>query len=115
MSHHIVRAGGDLVYQTPTEFVGRSSGFTRAPAVDEASGSVQMGFGICTLDGGGTIDTHVHSFEESFYLLEGQVVIDTNEGSFSLRPGDYGVVPVGGPHAWRNLSDAPARWADELD
>ena len=112
MSHHIVRAGDDLVYDTPSEFVERSVGFTRAPAVDEAGGSVQMGFGICTLDAGGTIDTHVHSFEESFYLLEGEVVIDTNEGSFRLRTGDYGVVPVGGPHSWRNLSDVPARWAD---
>lgn len=112
MSHHIVRKSADLTYRTPGEFVGRSAGFTRAPAVDEAGGSVQMGFGICALDAGGTVDTHVQSFEESFYILEGEVVVDTAEGSFRLVPGDYGVVPVGGPHAWRNLSDGPARWAD---
>ena len=28
------------------------------------------------------------------------------EGATLLRPGDYGLIPVGVPHAWRNLSDA---------
>ena len=37
--------------------------------------------------------------------------IDTGEGANLLRPGDYGVTPVGVPHTLRNVSDAPARWA----
>jgi len=114
MSHHIVQRASELLFQVPEEFEGRSSGFIRAAAVDEAGGSVQMGFGICSLEPGGTIDAHVHSFEESFYLLEGEVEIDTNEGSVALRPGDYGVVPVGGTHGWRNVGRASARWADML-
>ncbi len=73
-----------------------------------------MGFGISVLEPGGSIDTHVHSFEESFYILEGAVVIDTTEGSVLLGPGDYGVVPVGGAHSWRNIGDTAARWADML-
>jgi len=112
MAHHIVMRAQDHEYVVPPEFAGRSSGFTRAAAVDEAGGSVQMGFGLCRLEAGGTIDTHVQSFEESFHVLEGEVVIDTAEGSVRMVAGDYGVVPVGGPHAWRNVSSAPVVWAD---
>lgn len=114
MSHHIVKKAGEQTYPTPTEFEGRSSGYGRFAAVDEAGGSVQMGFGVCRLEAGGSIDTHVHSFEESFFLLEGEVILDTKEESVLLRPGDYGVIPVGASHAWRNASDEPTRWADML-
>ncbi len=112
MSHHIVKTSSDLTFDIPAEFAAHSAGFARASVVDEPSGGVQMGFGICSLDGGGAIDAHVHSFEESFYVLEGEVVIDTAGGSWLLGPGDYGVVPVGAAHAWRNLSGGPVRWAD---
>ena len=37
-------------------------------------GSVHMGVGICYLDPGG-IEPHRHSFEESFYILEGSVIV----------------------------------------
>ena len=30
------------------------------------------------------------------------MVIDTPEAAVELRPGDYGLVPVGVPHSWRN-------------
>jgi quercetin dioxygenase-like cupin family protein len=39
------------------------------------------------------------------------VVVDTGEGANLLRPGDYGVTPVGAPHGLRNVGDVPARWA----
>ena len=41
---HIVKMKGDLVYRAPAEFEGRSAGYTVDPVVDEAGGSVQMGF-----------------------------------------------------------------------
>jgi mannose-6-phosphate isomerase-like protein (cupin superfamily) len=56
----------------------------------------------------------VHSFEESFFLLAGEAVIDVPGGSHLLRPADYGVFPVGTPHAWRNAGSTPARWAEML-
>ena len=77
-------------------------------------GSVHQDFGICELDSGGFIDTHIHSFEESFFVLSGEVVCHTHEGAFRLREGDYGVVPVGAAHAWRNDGSEPARWAEML-
>ena len=37
------------------------------------------------------IPAHVHSFEDSLFVLEGELVVDTADGAFALRPGDYGV------------------------
>ena len=47
-------------------------------------------------------------------MLEGEVVVDTADGAFALGPGDYGVTAIGAPHALRNVSDAPARWAGDV-
>ena len=67
---------------------------------------------ISELDPGGSIPWHVHSFEESFYVVTGTAVIDTSEGSLRLSEGGYGVVPVGMPHRLHNDSDLPVRWAE---
>jgi quercetin dioxygenase-like cupin family protein len=109
-----VRRASEASFSVPESFVKRSEGFRRWAAVDRAAGSVHMGFGICELDPQGSVDRHVHSFEESFYMLEGELVSETNEGSFVLRPGDYGFVPVGAPHVWRNVGSEAARWTDML-
>ncbi len=114
-SRHVIRRASESNPVLPAAFQGRSEGFTRWAAVDhETPGAVHTGFGINHLAPGGSVERHVHSFEESFYLMSGEVVVDTVEGSVKLRPGDYGVVPVGSPHGFRNLSDTEAVWADML-
>ena len=57
---HIVKAKADLALRTPTEFDGRSSGYAGDSVVDEAGGSVQMGFRIARIEAGGHVDAHVH-------------------------------------------------------
>lgn len=109
---HIVRHATDLEHRTPVEFEGRSKGYAGAEVVDEAGGSVQMGFRIARLDAGGHVDTHVHSFEESIYVIEGSLTLDTLEGSFELSAGDYGLLPVGTTHALRNTWDAVVELAE---
>jgi quercetin dioxygenase-like cupin family protein len=111
---HSVRRASEANFSVPESFVKQSEGFRRWAAVDRTAGSVHMGFGICELDPQGSVGRHVHSLEESFYVLEGELFGETNEGSFLLRPGDYGFVPVGAPHAWRNVGSEAARWADML-
>lgn len=87
-------------------------GFRRWSAVDEGTpGAVHTMFSIAELAAGGAIPSHVHSFEDSLFVLDGEVVFDTADGAFLLRPGDYGVTGIGVRHALRNISDAPARWA----
>src|SRR5207342_1017426 len=53
-------------------------------------------------------------YEECVYLLEGDVVLQTPGAATLLRPGDYGLVPVGTPHSWRNVGSNAAGWADML-
>jgi quercetin dioxygenase-like cupin family protein len=115
-SRHLVRRAGEARFAGPPEWAPGVTGFRRWAAVDERTGAqagaVHTGFGICQLEPGGRLPGHVHSFEQSFFILEGEVVLSTPEGSFQLGPDDYGLLPVGLPHAWRNEGDGPAQWAD---
>jgi quercetin dioxygenase-like cupin family protein len=112
VSAHIVKHAADLRFTTPTEFADRSKGYTADAAVDEDGGAVQMGFRIARLEPGGHVDTHVHSFEESLFVIDGALTVVTPEGSFELVTGDYGLLPVGLAHAFRNTSDAVAAFAE---
>jgi mannose-6-phosphate isomerase-like protein (cupin superfamily) len=109
--YRICRAS-EADYEEPRIFEGHCDGFRRWAAIDERGPSVHMTFGVCELAPGGSVDWHVHSFEESFYVLSGELVVLTVEGSHLLREGDHGVVPVGSPHAFRNTGDVPVRWAE---
>jgi quercetin dioxygenase-like cupin family protein len=109
---HIVKQGADVAYRTPTEFEGRSAGYAGDSVVDEARGSVQMGFRLARIEAGGHVDTHVHSFEETIYVITGSLTVDTTDGSHELSTGDYGLIPVGMTHAFRNTSGAEASFAE---
>ena len=113
-ARYLVRQAGQADPAVPGGWAAHATGYRRWSIVDEAAGAVHTGFGVSTLDPGGALDAHVHSFEESVYVLEGELALDTGEGSFLLRDGDYGLVPVGVPHAVRNPAQGPARWADML-
>jgi quercetin dioxygenase-like cupin family protein len=83
--------------------------------VDEQTpGAVHTGFAVCELRPGGSIAARAQSFEESVFLLDGALVLDTPEGAVALGAGDYALIPVGYPHAWRNKSADLARWARML-
>jgi quercetin dioxygenase-like cupin family protein len=85
----------------------RASGFELCPLVDGATGSTHMRLALCLL-ADGHVDTHVHSYEESFYVLEGEPVLYLDGRGIELEPGACGVVPVGVPHAWRESG----RWVE---
>jgi len=86
-----------------------SRGLTRAVLVGDATGSVHTGLILVELEDG-YVDRHVHSFESSFFVLEGEPVLYLDRSGVRLRPGACGALPVGLPHAWR--SDARARWIE---
>jgi quercetin dioxygenase-like cupin family protein len=111
---HIVRAARDAVFDVPTAFAGNSKGFTKWSVADSTSGSYHMGFGVCELEPGGSIAWHVQAYEESFHVLTGELLCETPEGRVLLKPGDFGMVPVGVPHAWRNAGRETVRWAEML-
>lgn len=112
MSHHIVKKKADLEFRTPGEFDGASTGYTRDDVVDEPAGGVQMGFHAARLEPGGHVDSHIHSFEESLYVVEGALTVDTPEGSYELVAGDYALLPTGMTHGFRNTSSDTVSFAE---
>jgi len=113
MNRHVVHRAEHAAFEVPEMYGTGSRGLGRWSLVDHTSpGAVHTGFGICELAAGGEVDAHVHSFEESFHLIGGEVVLETPEASALLVPGDYGVIPLGVPHRWRNTGNSTARWAD---
>lgn len=109
MTRHLVRRAADLPEPPYDEH-----GFRRWELVGEDDGSVHTGFGMCELRPDGRVDPHVHSYEESFHILDGTVILDVPEGAYLLGEGDYGLLPTGVPHAWRGAGDTVGRWADML-
>jgi quercetin dioxygenase-like cupin family protein len=77
-------------------------------------GATHTALGLCALDAGGSIDTHVQSFEELFYITEGEPTLILDGRAYPLLPGACGVVPVGMPHAWTGPAGGTARWIDML-
>ena len=98
--------------ETPPQYEPHSTGFTRSTYVERATGSVHMGVGVCSLAPGGSIASHIHSFEESFYVLEGHVTVNACGKVHELGPGHFGLLRTGAPHAWKNSGGQPARWLE---
>jgi quercetin dioxygenase-like cupin family protein len=90
---------------------GHSKGLRRATLVGTQTGSTHTGLLLIEL-ADGHVDTHVHSFESSFYILEGEPILYLDDSAIVLEPGACGAIPVGMKHAWR--SEAPARWIEML-
>jgi quercetin dioxygenase-like cupin family protein len=106
-SRHLVRTASEAAPAVPPG----AGGFTQRELVGEESGAAHTGFALCGLEPGGTVPARVQSFEESVYVLAGAVVLQLPEGAVLLADGDYGLIPPGVPHAWRNEGGATARWA----
>ena len=109
---HVVRPAAEAKPAEATGWAETATGYRRWSAVGERDGAVHTGFGVCELDPGGSLPSHLHSFEESFYVVEGEGVVDTPDGSYRLTAGEYGLFQVGVPHRWSNAGREPVRWAE---
>ncbi len=109
---HFVSKIDPSLASIPALYEQGSTGFRRASYVDRVMGSVHMGTGICFLDANGAIRPHLHSFEESFYILDGSLLLQMGEQVYSLGPGHFGLISTGVPHSWRNAGEQPARWLE---
>ena len=109
--HHVSRIDPASA-RVPQLYEPHSTGFRRATYVDRGMGSVHMGVGVCFLDAGGGIQPHVHSFEESFYILGGTVTVEIGDKTSELSPGHFGLIPTGSRHSWRNRGHGMVRWLE---
>jgi quercetin dioxygenase-like cupin family protein len=108
---HLVAREADASWGVPPFLEGHATGFRRWTVVDEAAGAVHTGFGIGEMEPGGRLDWHIHSYEESLYVLDGEITLSTSETSVLLVAGDYALIPLAQPHALANRGSGSARWA----
>src|SRR5213595_76395 len=88
---------------------GHASGLESCRLVDGSLGSTHMALTLVSL-AAGYVDTHLHSFETGFYVLEGAPVLYLDGRGVELTPGACGVLPVGVPHAFRSADGS--RWIE---
>ena len=69
---HLVRKATYASWGLPPALEGHAKGFRRWTVVDEGGGAVHTGFGIGEMEPDGRLEWHVHSYEESLYVLEGR-------------------------------------------
>jgi mannose-6-phosphate isomerase-like protein (cupin superfamily) len=113
---HIVRTFDESALTTPLGYSGgHSEGYGRASLIDQmVAGCVHTGIGICQLEPDGLLAPHVHSYEEAFYILEGEVLAGIDGRHYRFGPGDYGIIPMGQLHAWRNVGSTRVRWHETV-
>ncbi|HXR65344.1 MAG TPA: cupin domain-containing protein [Ktedonobacteraceae bacterium] len=111
--HHVANYA-QASFLLPPAYEAQSQGYTRVALVDHTIGAVHTGLGLCQLAAGGTLNPHVHFYEEAFYILEGQVLVNIDGRNYRLGPGDYGIIQAGVPHAWRGVGAQAARWLEML-
>jgi quercetin dioxygenase-like cupin family protein len=110
-TYHVQRAS-EIVPAVPEGLGDRVDGLRRASLVGRHVGSVHTGFALVELDPGGRVDTHLHSTEQSFYVLEGSPSLMLDGRAHQLAPDECGLLPVGVPHAYWNGTGQTARWLE---
>jgi quercetin dioxygenase-like cupin family protein len=62
-----------------------------------------------SLPGFGGPPLHHHDFDETFYVMEGELTFQLGEELFSAKAGELAFAPRGVPHTYANLSATPTR------
>jgi quercetin dioxygenase-like cupin family protein len=106
-----VRRAGEAVWGPAPGPLSVADGYQGWSVVDGSTPAVHTGFGMGRLAPGAALPAHLHSYEESLYVVDGEVVVQTPGEAALLAAGDYALVPLGVPHSLRNEGDREARWA----
>ena len=86
---------------------GFATGLGIAELIGPDDGAVHLEVSLTRLDPGGSVVSHVHPFEESFYVLEGAGVFTIADQAYRVREGTFGFAPIRTPHKWVNDTDEP--------
>lgn len=110
--HFHVRRAQEVTLTDPAGLEDRVRGLRRATLVGSEIGALHTGLALCSLQAGGEVQTHLHSTEQSFYVLSGRPTLTADARAVELAPDECGLLPVGVPHAWRNEDDTSALWLE---
>jgi mannose-6-phosphate isomerase-like protein (cupin superfamily) len=106
--YYVTKIDGDKA-TTPAAFDAHSKGFRRQVLVTRATGSPHMTLSIGYLEPAGYVETALHSFEFSIYVLSGSLAVTTLGETTRLDADHCIVVPLGSTYSLRSL-DGPVRW-----
>lgn len=87
-----------------------SSGLARLVLVGAAQGAVHTELAVGSLEPGGWLQRHFHSFEEALYVLAGELLLEVDGHHHRLVSGDFALMPVGTWHALGNAGAEQTRW-----
>ena len=94
---------------TPAAWQDHSVGFRRQVLINRATGSPHMTLSIGHLDAAGYVETALHSFEFSIYVLSGSLALSTL-GQTTLLDAHHAIaVPVGTTYSLRAVN-GPVKW-----
>jgi quercetin dioxygenase-like cupin family protein len=108
--HHVGRLTETAAVADP--YGSHGSGLTRRALVDRAAGSVHQEIHVAELGPGGSVDLHLHAYEEGLYVLEGALSLSAGGTDEALGTDDFAFVDARVPHALRNVGTAPVRWLE---
>ena len=77
-------------------------GIARRVLVGAGQGAVHTELAVTALQPGGWLQRHFHSFEESLYVLGGELLLELDGHAHRLVKGDFALFPVGTWHALGN-------------
>jgi quercetin dioxygenase-like cupin family protein len=109
--HHVTTFRPDDLQERP-RFAGHARGYRHVSQIGRAVGAVHTDLGTGELAPGGTVDPHVHSYEELVYVLSGRAVLTVDGEAREIAPDDGAFVAVGSTHSWHNPYDQPCRWIE---
>jgi quercetin dioxygenase-like cupin family protein len=110
-SYHVKRAA-EVELSDARGLEAHSAGLQRAALVGRHVGSAHTGLALVRLQGQGHVGVHLHSTEQSFYVLGGNPSLTIEGRTYRLARNDCGLLPVGVAHGWRNESGAGADWLE---
>jgi quercetin dioxygenase-like cupin family protein len=80
-----------------------------APRVLLRSEDTDGQIAVVALGGGARPPQHHHDFDETFYVMEGELTFRLRDDVFTRGAGELAFAPRGVPHTYANLSGKPAR------
>jgi quercetin dioxygenase-like cupin family protein len=99
--HHVAHLDWSFT-DRPAPPSATASGLARQRLIGPDQGAVHTEIAVGSLEPGGWIAPHVHSFEEVLYVLEGEILLDLGGTVHRLATADYALIPTGMRHSLGN-------------
>jgi quercetin dioxygenase-like cupin family protein len=107
--HYVGRVDWSFA-DTPAPATPTASGLARRVLVGPEQGAAHTELAVGALAPAGWIARHVHSFEETLYVLEGELLLEIDGRVHRLGAADYALLTIGTVHTIAALPGVAARW-----